>query len=533
MVGEFNSGFTSRWRISVGNGNRHDMTQNSMPLSAADLNRRYRQLFETAQDGILLLNAWTSQIEDVNPFMVDLLGYTREEFLGKRVWEVGVFENTELGKEAFVDLQKKGHIRYDNLPLKTKDGQQISVEFACFLSNYDGVAVIQCTIRNITAQDLAEKALRITARALKVISDTTTVLINTPDELDLLNSICRVIVETGGYRMAWVGYADASGGSRVQPMAHYGYEEGYLKVAEVTWGYTEKGLGPTGNAIRSGELQFVEDIANDPSMIPWRVEALTRGYHSAIALPLRHASGLLGCVTVYGSSIETWPVEERALLQELADDLAYGIVTLRTLATYRKNEAALRNSLEQSIQAIASMIDLRGTHVGGHQRRVASLCREIAGQLGLTEDRIHGLHLAATFHDVGKIRIPSELFSKPRGLTSKEFSLIQEHSSFGFEMVKDIEYPWPIAQIILQHHERVNGTGYPQGLKGNQMLLESKILAVADVVEAMSSHSTYRPALGVKAALGEIVAQRGILFDGPVVDACVKLFQDKGYKLPE
>ncbi len=513
--------------------NPKEMGKSSMPTSTTDLDRRYRQLFETAQDGILLLNAWTSQIEDVNPFMIDLLGYTREEFLGKRIWEVGVFESTALSMESFADLQKKGHIRYDHLPLETKDGQQVSVEFSCFLSNYDGVAVIQCTIRNITAQVLAEKALRITARSLKVISDTTTVLINAPDEWELLHEICRVIVETGGYRMAWVGYADELGGKHIQPMAHYGYEEGYLKVADITWGYTETGLGPTGNAIRSGELQFVEDIASDVRKNPWRVEALKRGYHSAIALPLRHSSGLLGCVTVYGSAAETWPAEERALLQELADDLVYGIVTLRTLATYRKNEAALRNSLEQSIQAIASTIDQRDTASPGHQHRVAYLCREIAVRMGLSEDRVHGLHLAASFHDVGKLRVPAELFSKPRRLTSKEFSLIQEHSSLGFEMVKDIQFPWPIAQIILQHHERINGSGYPQGLKGSQILLEAKILAVADVVEAMSSHSTYRPALGVKAALGEIVAQRGILFDASVVDACVKLLQDRGYKLPE
>ena len=505
----------------------------TLPLSTVDLDRRYRQLFETAQDGIILLNAWTSQIEDVNPFLIELLGYARETFIGKQILEVGVFKNTAISKEAFVDLQQKGHIRYDELPLETKDGQQISVEFACYLSNYDGVAVIQCTIRNITAQVLAEKALRITARALKVISDTTTVLINAPDEFELLAAICRVIVETGGYRMAWVGYADESGGKLVRPMAHYGHEEGYLKVAEITWGYTEKGLGPTGNAIRTGELQFVEDIAGNPMMSSWRAEALKRGYHSAIALPLRHASGLLGCVTVYGSSTETWPVEERVLLQELADDLAYGIVTLRTLATYRKNEAALRNSLEQSIQAIAAAIDQRDTAGLGHQRRVANLCKGIAELMGLEEDRIHGLHLAATFHDVGKLRVPAELFSKPRSLTPKEFSLIQEHASLGFEMIKHIQFPWPIAQIILQHHERVNGTGYPYGLKGNQLLFESKILAVADVVEAMSSHCTYRPALGIKAAMGEIVSQRGILFDASVVDACVTLFQDRGYKLPE
>jgi PAS domain S-box-containing protein/putative nucleotidyltransferase with HDIG domain len=517
----------------MGDSKKFDLEKTSLPSSASTSDKSYRQLFESSQDGILLLNAWTSQIEDVNPSLIGLLGYAHEEFLGKHIWEVAVFKNSALSKEAFVGLQIKGHIRYAKLAMQTKDGQQIGVEFTCNLSNYDGVAVIQCTVRNITAQVLAERALRMTARALRVINDTNSVSTNAPDERELLSAICRVLVETGGYSMAWVGYADEAGGNLVQPMAYYGYEQGFLKIAEISWGYTEAGLGPTGNAIRSGEVQFVEDIASDTRSLPWKAEALQRGYRSVIALPLRNASGLLGCVTAYGSAIEIWPSEEQALLQELAVNLAHGIATQRTLAADRKNESALRDSLEQSIQAIAATIDKRHTKTAGHQHRVASLCTEIAALLGLEDDRIHGLRLAATLHDVGKLNVPVELFNKTKHLTAKEYALIRQHASLGFEMVKDIQFPWPIAQIILQHHERMNGSGYPQGLKGSQMLLESKILAVADVVEAISSHSTYRPALGIKAALVEIVAQRGILFDGSVVDACVSLFEDKGYKLPE
>ena len=143
-------------------------------------------------------------------------------------------------------------------------------------------------------------------------------------------------------------------------------------------------------------------------------------------------------------------------------------------------------------------------------------------------DRIHGLHLAASIHDLGKIGIPAEILAKPRRLTLMEFGMIKEHPTIGYNILKDVSFPWPIAQIIVQHHERIDGSGYPASLKGDDLLLESKILAVADVVEAMASHRPYRAALGIDAALNEITAQRGVTLDATVVDACLRIFQ-QGY----
>jgi HD-GYP domain-containing protein (c-di-GMP phosphodiesterase class II) len=150
--------------------------------------------------------------------------------------------------------------------------------------------------------------------------------------------------------------------------------------------------------------------------------------------------------------------------------------------------------------------------------------------MGLPKDKIDGIRMVGSIHDIGKLSIPAEILSKPTKLTDLEFSLIKEHSRSGYEMLKDVESPWPLAQIVYQHHERMNGSGYPRNLKGDEIIIEARIMAVADVVEAMASHRPYRPALGIEAALEEIVKNKGILYDNTVAEACLRLFREKGYK---
>jgi PAS domain S-box-containing protein/putative nucleotidyltransferase with HDIG domain len=202
--------------------------------------------------------------------------------------------------------------------------------------------------------------------------------------------------------------------------------------------------------------------------------------------------------------------------------------------TQRKESVErLRNALGGTIRAIASIVESRDPYTAGHQRQVGDLARAIATEMGLSIDRIEGLRLAAIIHDIGKISVPSEILSKPSKLTELEFNLIKTHAEAGFDILKDIEFPWPVARIVFEHHERINGSGYPQKLKGEEILLEARILAVADVVEAISSHRPYRASLGIDAALEEIQNNRGIFYDETVVDACLKLFREKGFKLEE
>jgi len=191
--------------------------------------------------------------------------------------------------------------------------------------------------------------------------------------------------------------------------------------------------------------------------------------------------------------------------------------------------AKLQKSLEGTINALASAMGKRDPYSAGHQRRVAKLARAIAEEMGLSKDETHGIRVAGRIHDIGKISVPAEILVRPGRLTDIEFSIIKTHAQVGYDILKDIEFPWPVAEIVLQHHERMDGSGYPQGLSGKKIILGARIMAVADVVEAMSSHRPYRPALGIDKALEEISQNRGILYDTRVVDACLKLFKENRF----
>jgi PAS domain S-box-containing protein/putative nucleotidyltransferase with HDIG domain len=191
--------------------------------------------------------------------------------------------------------------------------------------------------------------------------------------------------------------------------------------------------------------------------------------------------------------------------------------------TLLEHQKVLEQSLEGTIHTVSMAVELRDPYTGGHQRRVADLACSIATRMGLDENRIHGVRLGAMIHDIGKIGIPAEILSKPSKLTSVEMQLIREHAAMGYNILKDIKFPWPIAEIAHQHHERIDGSGYPNRLRGDAILLEARIVAVADVVESIASHRPYRPTLGLQAAIDEIRNNRGTLYDSRAVDACLEV----------
>jgi PAS domain S-box-containing protein len=191
----------------------------------------------------------------------------------------------------------------------------------------------------------------------------------------------------------------------------------------------------------------------------------------------------------------------------------------------------LRRAVQTTIQVLVLSVEIKDPYTAGHQRRMTNLARTIATEMGLPPEKIEGLRMAGVIHDIGKITLPTEILSKPTKLSNIEWSLIKEHVQLGYDILKDVESSWPLAEIVLQHHERLDGSGYPRALKGEEILIEARILAVADVVEAMASHRPYRPALGLDAALEEIEKNRGILYDSHAVDTCLRVFREKSYNL--
>lgn len=213
----------------------------------------------------------------------------------------------------------------------------------------------------------------------------------------------------------------------------------------------------------------------------------------------------------------------------------YAIIEFtRDITAHKETERKLHQSLDkmqrvlnETVSALASTLETKDPYTAGHQQRVRALACAIAKELGLYSEQINGLYMAAAVHDIGKIYVPVEILNKPAHLSDIEFSIIKTHPKLGYDILKGIEFPWPIARIVHQHHERIGGSGYPSGLSGDEIIIEARILAVADIVEAMASHRPYRPALGVEKALHEIKQNRDILYDAAVVDACLKIFEKK------
>lgn len=230
-------------------------------------------------------------------------------------------------------------------------------------------------------------------------------------------------------------------------------------------------------------------------------------YLEVAAGPLRDKNG------VAGTRAYLWDISEHKQLENKLNS------TLK----------ALRNTTGAMVQVIERMLEIRDPYTINHQQRVADLARAIAKEMGFSADRIDGLRLAGLIHDIGKIAIPAEILSKPTRLSEVELQHVRTHPQIGYDLIKSIDLPWPVAMTVLQHHERLDGSGYPLGIAGNEILLEAKILGVADVIEAMSSHRPYRPALGIPRALEEISQKTGVLYDKEVVEACLRVLQQNGF----
>ena len=311
----------------------------------------YKHLFESSQDGILILDFESGKIEQANPYIVQVTGYSLDELIGKQLWEIGAFTDKVAALAAFKVLSDRGYIRYKNLPLTAKSGEILEVEFISNVYDLDHHPIIQCLIRDISKEQETDR-----------------------------------------------------------------------------------------------------------------------------------------------------------LMNKYKDQISEG--------------------LEQTVDAFSLLIGQRDSFTAGHQHRVAKLVDAIGKELHLHPHVIQGLAFAARIHDIGKMGIPTEILTKPDVLNSFEIAMLRNHVQAGFNVIKHMRFPWPIAQTILQHHERIDGSGYPNQIRGSDIILEARILGVADTVEAMCSQRPYRKTPGQSAALEMIIRLSGVRFDPEVVDACVKVFEN-------
>ncbi len=418
-------------------------------------------------------------------------------------------------EEPFVIGERHSWLRTSKRPLHDEAGEVI------------GVLV---SFEDVTEQHLLTESLRRHDWALTALHRAGEALVRAGSDQELIENVCAALTHDDEYPLCWIGWAVDDADHSVRVAASAGRAAAYADGLNISWGNGPLGHGPTGSAIRENRVIVNNRAASQHSFAPWKERAREHGIAASISIPLQTRNHAIGALTVYSRSEDSFGDREIGLFKEFADTLMFGIEARRNAAALEaatmsrvRQEEKLRTALEDALGAIAGVLEQRDPYTAGHQKHVADLAVAIGRELGLDAERLHALLLAATVHDLGKIEVPVEILTKPARLNAAEFALVKRHPEVGYQLLKRVDFPWPIADIIRQHHESIDGSGYPLGLKGDQILLEAKILTVADIVESISSDRPYRPALGLDQAITEIVKIRGSKLEPTVVDACLRV----------
>ena len=500
---------------------------------------RYRGLLEAAPDGIVVVNQ-SGEIVLLNAQAEKQFGYHRDELLGQKV--------TNIIPEGFAERLIADGIRTAAEALaqqigtgieligRRKDGSEFPIEIMLSpLESTEGV-LITAAIRDITVQKEREHRLTVQNSALSAYALVSLALNRAhSSESLLLEAICEAITRESIYVLAWVGIAEEGPEKKIRIAASAGKANGYLDGLDLSWSEDQMwSKSPTSICIRTNILQITDDTQTSPSFALWRERARQFVIRSSVSIPLRVEDGWHGALMVYAATPHAFEAPAIEVLQHLAEQIVRAVHALDQGFALQAGKIDLANLQKKLTEALSAMVapmvaamEMRDPYTAGHESRVADIAIAIGTEMGWPEDRLHGLYVAAQVHDIGKISIPAEILTKPTTLTAGELGLIHEHPETGYIILKDIPFAWPIAEIVRQHHERLDGSGYPRGLKEDMILPEAKVLAVADYVEAMGSHRPYRPAAKLTIVLKQIEKEAGSKLDAEAVRICAALFREK------
>jgi PAS domain S-box-containing protein len=479
---------------------------------------RPRGLLDGIPLGLFLCDTALAVV-DVNDKALELLGVTREHVMGRALtmepWDAVREDGSPLPLEeqaAAIALATGRDCANVVMGLRTPDrGWRWLSSDARLLVDEGRVDGVALSFTDITTQRAEHRALLCLGQANKV-------LVTATSEADLIDGACETIVQAGRYALAWLGFGNDDELRSISIAGYSGYTETLIEQ-DLTWSEEyEAGRGPIGVAMRTGIVQVDNDLEFRTSHSVEAQPALRTTFASMISIPLTGHVRPQAVLTIHSWDPQAFDGPAVSLLTEMAGDLGYGIAKHR-------DAMRLEEALNGTLAVIARMTETRDPYTAGHQQRVGDLSAAIAERLGLPPAEIEGIRRGAEVHDVGKVGVAVEILSRPGRLDDLEFALVKRHCALGADILRRADLPWPIAGIAEQHHERLDGSGYPGGLLGERIILPARIVAVADVVEAMAHHRPYRPALGIDAALAEISKHAGVLFDADVVDACLAEFE--------
>ena len=493
---------------------------------------RFRSVVDNSNNAILIIDERFC-VTYVNEEISRILGYSSHEVLGND------FRNL-LDKQARKDLEVRFIKRQKGVPIppryeiciKKKDGEKCFVEISStVITNSSGKKETVAQLTDLTEKKRAAEKENDYIRDLKLLSKTAMSFVALQEEDEILvliaenlkqmvkNSIVAVLTYDNKMNRFFVnkllGIEDKI--KVLEKMLKKSSEMFNFKVSPEVW-----------ETLLTGKIsQFSWDLYKMTSGEFSR--EMSRGLKMLLGMERIHAIGFTHKGELYGAGVvltkEKNGLKNKNIIEAFIHQASIVLQRLKTENELRHSFIKIRKTLEETVETLASAVEIKDPYTAGHQKRVSRLATAIAEEMQLPEDNIRGLHLASAIHDIGKIYIPAEILTKPGSLSPIEFDLIKTHPKVGSDILKSIDFPWPIAKIILQHHEKMDGSGYPHGLTGKDILLEAKILVVADVVEAISSHRPYRPALGTKRALEEVSNYKNSLFSPEVVDACKRIFK--------
>jgi PAS domain S-box-containing protein len=454
--------------------------------------KKYRDLYDFLPIPVYEIDL-EANIISANRAIYEKFGCAEEDIKkGFKAWQILTPEDIEKSSKNVQKLLDGAPVTSTEYPLKKLDGSEFPAIVISSLSYINGKPVgLRGAIIDITDRKQAEVALKESEIRYRLLAD------NVHDVIFVLDMNMNYTYVSPSVKILW-GYepTEVLKQNAFETLTPSSWELAVRTLSEVM--ELEKSEHRDMNIFRTLQL---ETIRKDRTVV-W-----TEAQVSFVRDENQRPVGILGVFRDI--------TERRKADDELQQTLE-----------------SLRKAVGTTIHVLISALEARDPYTAGHQSRVSDLARAIATEMGIGQDKIEGIRMAGSIHDIGKLSIPSEILSKPTKLTNLEFSLIKEHAQSGYEILKNVESSWPLAEIVYQHHERMDGSGYPRNLKGDEILLEARIMAVADVVEAMASHRPYRPGLGIKAALEEIEKNKGVIYDDTVADACLKLFREKGYQLP-
>ncbi|MBU0595586.1 PAS domain S-box protein, partial [Candidatus Bipolaricaulota bacterium] len=505
---------------------------------------RYRNLFEQANEAVLVVSG--GRILRANPMTEKLFGWTLDELTGRPFADLVYPDDLDLVLTRHRERMRGSDAlqRYE-FRVRAKNGETRWVEVSTARVDWEGQVAGLAMMNDISERKRLESRTDALLERQTAMNELTLALGATSAKHDVYRVLRQHVTQLIKNSAMLVCEFDRD---RLELRPTYANiadkEVDVSDAAPVSLVQESEGLRD--RVIRLGEPLLVSDCSemcasrSNPCTIcrrgitgpvadnPGSQESIVC---SKLAVPLKAKGEVIGVLQLQSRLPNAFGQEDAVLLGGLANAAAIAIRNAQLIEEAHRQAERLTAAFDGIIRTVSAAAEMRDPYTAGHQQRVARLAAEIAETLGLDEETIEGVRVASLVHDIGKLGIPAEILSKPSQLTDTEFDIIKSHAESAYRILESIEFPWPIADTVYQHHERLDGSGYPRGLAGDEVSLEARIIGVADVVEAMASNRPYRPSLGLERALEEIEAHKGTKFDPQAVEACLALFKERGFSL--